>query len=63
MENHEDSEELKHIVESPSLWEISKMGWGFYRFLMPLVMALTHLSLLMGDSQTLPQQKWSFADL
>ena len=32
MENHEDSEELKHIVESPSLWEISKDGLGFLSF-------------------------------
>ena len=32
MENHEDSEELKHIIESPSSWEISKDGLGFLSF-------------------------------
>ncbi|MGD0170249.1 MAG: lysozyme inhibitor LprI family protein [Smithella sp.] len=32
MENHEDSEELKQIIESPSDWEISKDGLGFLSF-------------------------------
>jgi uncharacterized protein len=32
MENHEYSEELKNIVASPSLWEISKDGLGFLSF-------------------------------
>lgn len=29
MKNHEDSEDLKNVVASPSLWEISKDGLGF----------------------------------
>jgi uncharacterized protein len=32
MENYEDSEELKHIIESPNSWEISKDGLGFLSF-------------------------------